>query len=45
MAIIFHIIYSKNPCDFSARIIILFDKILANSNILPKIIAVVLLSL
>ena len=36
----FHIVYSKNPGDISARIIaILFDKILANLNILPKIIA------
>ena len=39
-------IYSKNPGNSSARIIaILFDKILANLNILPKIIAEVLLSL
>ena len=46
MAKIFHIIYSKNPGNISARIIaILFDKILANLNILPKIIAEVLLSL
>ena len=43
MAIIFH---SKNPGDILARIIaIFFDKILANLNILPKIIAEVLLSL
>ena len=35
-------IYSKNPGNISARII---DKILANLNILPKIIAEVLLSL
>ena len=46
MAKIFHIIYSKNPGNISARIIaILFNKILTNLNILPKIIAEVLLSL
>ena len=46
MAIIFHIIYSNNPGNILARIIaIFFDMILANLNILPKIIAVVLLSL
>ena len=46
MAKIFHLIYSKNPGNISARIIAtLFDKILANLNILPKIIAEVLLSL
>ena len=34
------IIYTKNPGNISARIIaILFDKILANLNILPKFIA------
>ena len=43
MAIIFH---RKNPGNILARIItIFFDKILANLNILPKIIAEVLLSL
>ena len=43
MAIIFH---SKNPGNILAgNIAIFFDKILANLNILPKIIAEVLLSL
>ena len=43
MAIIFH---SKNLGNILARIIAIFlDKILANLNILPKIIAEVLLSL